>query len=84
MVSKLNIQVQSHTDAKAGKGYNLRLSKRRAKNTVAYLLPRGIENSRISGKGFGENQLTNTCTESESCIEARHQENRRSDFIVME
>ena len=80
----LKVQVQSHTDAKSSKSYNLRLSKKRAKNTVAYFLAHGIESSRISGRGFGENQLINHCTESASCIEARHQENRRSEFIVVE
>lgn len=80
----LKIEVQSHTDAKAGRRYNMRLSKRRAKNTVEYLLSRGIQSSRISGKGFGETRLINDCTKSESCDDARHQENRRSEFIVVE
>ncbi len=80
----LKVQVQSHTDAKAGKGYNMRLSKRRAKHTVEYLLSQGIEASRISGKGFGETQLTNNCDTRDSCSDERHQENRRSEFVVVE
>jgi len=80
----IKVEVQSHTDAKAGKNYNNRLSKRRAKETVKYLVDRGIEAERISGKGFGETQLTNDCTERESCPDEKHQENRRSEFIVIE
>ncbi len=80
----IKVEVQSHTDAKAGKRYNDRLSKRRAKETVKYLVDRGIEANRITGKGFGETQLTNDCTTRESCSDEKHQENRRSEFIVME
>jgi len=80
----LKVQVQSHTDVKAGAGYNLDLSKRRAKNTVTYLIANGIEESRISGEGFGKNKLINGCTTRDGCPDERHQENRRSEFIVME
>ena len=79
----LSIQVRSHTDARAGSRYNMRLSKRRAKNTVAYFTSRGIPESRISGKGFGETQLLNDCIDLESCFDEQHQENRRSEFIVV-
>ncbi|WP_273566275.1 OmpA family protein [Maribacter halichondriae] len=80
----IKVEVQSHTDAKAGKRYNDRLSNRRAKETVKYLVDRGIEETRITGKGFGETQLTNDCTTRESCPDEKHQENRRSEFIVIE
>jgi len=80
----LKVQVQSHTDVKNSESYNNRLSERRAKNTVAYLIANGIDEARISGKGFGEQQLTNGCTTRESCSDEKHQENRRSEFIVVE
>ncbi len=78
----IKVQVRSHTDAKASDSYNMRLSKRRAKNTVAYLLANGIDEGRISGEGFGETQLTNECNTRESCEDGRHQKNRRSIFVV--
>ncbi|WP_209404577.1 OmpA family protein [Pseudozobellia sp. WGM2] len=80
----VKVQVQSHTDSKASTAYNKNLSERRAKNTVTYLVANGIEESRITGKGFGESQLTNDCKSRESCPDERHQENRRSEFIVIE
>ncbi len=80
----VKVQIQSHTDVKAGSGYNKRLSKRRAKNTVAHLIDNGIEASRISGEGFGETKLTNECNTRESCPDEKHEENRRSEFIVVE
>lgn len=80
----LKVQVQSHTDVKAGSSYNKRLSQRRAENTVAYLIANAIDATRISGEGFGKTKLVNECTTRESCPDERHQENRRSEFIVMD
>ncbi len=80
----MKIQVQSHTDVKASKSYNDRLSKRRAKSTVAYLMANGIEETRVNGQGFGESQLANDCTTLEKCTDEQHEENRRSEFIVLE
>ncbi len=80
----MKVQVQSHTDVKAGKLYNMKLSQKRAENTVAYLVANGIDTSRISGEGFGKTKLTNECSTRESCPDEKHQENRRSEFIVVE
>ncbi len=77
------VQVQSHTDVRASTSYNERLSDRRAKETVAYLIAKGIDTSRISGKGFGESQLVNDCTTRDKCSDEQHQQNRRSEFIVI-
>ncbi len=80
----INVQVQSHTDVRASDSYNLKLSNRRQKSTVAYLIANGIDASRLSGQGFGESQLTNDCTTKHKCNDQRHEENRRSEFIVVE
>ena len=82
--SQLKVQVQSHTDVTNSDAYNLALSEKRAKNTVAYLVANGVDSSRVSGVGFGESQLTNDCTTRESCTDERHQENRRSEIMVVE
>jgi len=78
------IEVRSHTDAKASNTYNERLSKRRAKATVDYLIKKGIYKDMINGIGLGETQLINDCTSRGKCEDAQHQLNRRSEFIVME
>ena len=80
----LKVEVRSYTDVKNTKAYNMALSERRAVNTVAYLTANGIDASRISGKGFGETQLTNDCISRESCSDDRHEENRRSEVIVVD
>ena len=78
------IQVGSHTDSRASDNYNQRLSQRRAEATVAYIIKNGIDASRITGVGYGESQLMNDCKNNVNCPEKKHQENRRSEFIVVE
>ncbi|MEL7270219.1 MAG: OmpA family protein [Bacteroidota bacterium] len=78
----VKIEVQSHTDAKASNGYNQRLSERRAKATVAFLVANGIEETRLVEKGFGESQLSNGCLDWSKCDDRENELNRRSDLIV--
>ncbi len=78
------IEVRSHTDSRASSTYNKALSERRAKETVNYLVGKGIASERITGMGFGESQLSNECDDSTKCSEEKHQQNRRSEFILVE
>jgi len=80
----IKIQVQSHTDTKASTRYNERLSQRRAENTVTYLISNRMDESRVSGRGFGELQLSNDCKVWTKCTPEKNEENRRSEFIVIE
>ena len=75
------IKVESHTDSRASEEYNINLSERRAQATVQYIISKGIDASRISGKGFGESQPKINC--GDACTEAQHQQNRRSEFIIV-
>ena len=77
------IDVRSHTDSRGNDSYNLSLSDKRAKSTVNYIIAEGISSSRISGRGYGETQLTNECSNGVQCSEEAHQLNRRSEFIVI-
>ncbi|ETN96443.1 OmpA family protein [Zhouia amylolytica] len=78
------IKIESHTDSRGSKRYNMKLSQRRADSTKEYLLSRGIEQERIeSSKGYGESQLLNECADGVRCSEAKHQENRRSYFYIV-
>ncbi len=74
------IFVKSHTDSKGSAAYNLRLSEQRAQSTVQYLISKGVEKERISGKGFGNTEPKNNCT---NCTEEQHAQNRRSEFIII-
>lgn len=79
----MKIDVRSHTDSRAPDAYNLKLSQRRNVSTVQYLIDRGINPSRLTGKGYGETQLVNNCTNGVECSEEMHQLNRRSEFIII-
>lgn len=78
------IEVRSHTDSRGSNAYNMALSERRAKATVKYIIDKGgISPDRITGKGYGETRLVNSCADGVSCSEKEHQQNRRSEFILM-
>jgi outer membrane protein OmpA-like peptidoglycan-associated protein/Tol biopolymer transport system component len=81
---KMKIDVRSYTDSRQTATYNLSLSDKRAKATVAWLVKRGVDVSRLSGKGYGETQLVNQCSDGVLCSEEEHKANRRSEFIIVE
>jgi len=81
----LKIDVRSHTDSRANDAYNIKLSQRRNTATIKYIVTNGgIAANRLTGKGYGETQLVNECSNGVPCSEAKHQLNRRSEFIVVE
>ncbi|TYB78965.1 OmpA family protein [Bizionia myxarmorum] len=75
------ILAESHTDNRGAAGYNEKLSDRRAKSTVQYVISKGIDAARISGIGKGENDPKVDC--KSNCTEEEHQLNRRSEFIIV-
>lgn len=78
------LEVSAHTDARGAEPYNQWLSEKRLERTVAYLKDKGIASERIIGKAKGETELTNECEDGVRCTEAQHQQNRRSEFQVVE
>ena len=81
---KMIIKIESHTDSRGSFTYNRNLSDRRAKSTRDYIISRGITSNRIeSAIGYGESQLLNECADNVRCSEEKHQENRRSKFIII-
>lgn len=50
----IEIELSSHTDSRGVAIYNLDLSQRRAKSCVDYLAGKGIAQSRMTSKGYGE------------------------------
>lgn len=82
----MKIDVRSHTDCRHTAAYNLALSDRRAKSTIAWLIKNGIAADRLTGRGYGESQLVNKCscepTNESNCSEEEHQKNRRSIFVI--
>lgn len=79
---EINIIIGSHTDSRGSANYNKKLSENRAKSSLEYLVSKGINRSRLSASGYGENVLLNECKDGIKCSEEEHQVNRRSEFIV--
>lgn len=78
------IDIRSHTDCRASDKYNDTLSENRAKSIQEYLVKSGIDPARLTGRGYGERQLVNKCADGVKCTEEEHQQNRRSEFIIVE
>lgn len=79
---ELLLDIRSHTDSRADDVYNIRLSEDRVKATRNYLIEKGVDSLRISGRGYGENEPVNNCRNGVPCSEADHERNRRSEFIL--
>ena len=75
----MNIELSSHTDARATDAYNMTLSQNRAESAVTYLASKGIDPDRMTARGYGERELIipNAKTEAE------HQRNRRTEFTIL-
>jgi outer membrane protein OmpA-like peptidoglycan-associated protein len=80
----MKIELGSHTDARGSSSQNQKLSDRRAKASAQYIKERIVNPIRITGKGYGESKLVNECSDGVKCSELQHQENRRTEFIILE
>jgi outer membrane protein OmpA-like peptidoglycan-associated protein len=79
----ISISATSHCDSRASNAYNISLSLRRSETSKQYLVSKGIDSSRIKTAWYGENQLTNNCTNGEKCTEEEQQMNRRTEFELL-
>ena len=77
------VEIASHTDSRGSATSNQDLSERRAQSVVNYLMAKGINPSQLVAKGYGENRLTNRCSDGVTCTEREHQANRRTEFRVI-
>lgn len=72
---------KAHTDSRGNENYNRKLSDRRAKATLQYVISKGIARDRITAEGFGESAPKIQC--GNDCTEEQHAINRRSEFIIV-
>jgi outer membrane protein OmpA-like peptidoglycan-associated protein/tetratricopeptide (TPR) repeat protein len=79
----LKIELGSHTDSRGNDAYNKKLSDNRAKSARDYIAKRISDPKRILYKGYGETKLKNKCDDGVKCTPAEHQENRRTEFIII-
>lgn len=78
------IELSSHTDSKGSDDYNLKLSERRAKSVVDYIIGKGIDRKRLVAKGYGETRpiAPNENSDGSDNPEGRAK-NRRTEFEII-
>jgi outer membrane protein OmpA-like peptidoglycan-associated protein/opacity protein-like surface antigen len=69
---QLQVEVAGHTDSRGNAEYNRGLSERRAKTVRDYLIGRGVDENRLSWRGYGEEQAI-----ADNETAAGREENRR-------
>lgn len=75
---KIEIEMSAHTDSYGTDEYNVKLSDNRAKSVREYILSKGISETRIISKGYGETKpvVSNDTDEN-------RQLNRRVEFTIL-
>ncbi len=80
----VTIYIESHTDSRGTKQYNMELSKKRVMLIYNYLVDKGVSTNRITYKYFGESKLLNKCKDGVPCSEEEHKVNRRTILEIKE
>jgi len=75
--SKVEIELAGHTDNRGLSVHNVRLSQERVVNVKKYLVSKGIEAKRITGKGYGGIKPI-----ADNDAEETRKLNRRVEFII--
>lgn len=85
----IKIEIGGHTDTRGSAEFNQKLSEDRSKSVVEYLIQKGIPTARLKYKGYGESSPINSDAKIdaeplETRKEELHQQNRRTEFKVLE
>lgn len=81
---KLQLRIETYTDSRGSNSYNLKLSQDRSEAIKLYLLQSGVADDNILFTvGFGEEKITNNCTNGVFCLDMLHQQNERSLIVVL-
>jgi outer membrane protein OmpA-like peptidoglycan-associated protein/tetratricopeptide (TPR) repeat protein len=82
---KIIIKITAHTDSRATRDYNLKLSQKRAQAVITYLGKKGIGKTRILAVvNMGEDeQIYIDCKDDKDCLDKAYQMNRRAEFKVI-
>ena len=75
---KMTIEISGHTDNKGSLAINKKISEKRAKAVVDYILAQGIEEARLTYKGYAYLQPVAT-----NDTEEGRQRNRRVEFKII-
>jgi outer membrane protein OmpA-like peptidoglycan-associated protein len=72
------LSVEGHTDSRGGAAYNKGLSQQRAASVVRWLVAHGVDVTRLSSVGYGQDRPIDTNTSEEG-----RQNNRRVEFHIV-
>ena len=75
----IKIRIEGHTDSRGKAGYNRKLSDKRAKAVLKYLVDKGIDTSRLTSEGFGPDKPI-----APNETEDGRAKNRRVEFHITE
>lgn len=75
----IKVEIGGHTDNQGAPDYNQKLSERRAKSVVDYLLSKSVSPERVSWKGYGESQPVAPTSSPEG-----RAMNRRTELKILE
>lgn len=78
----MNVVLSSHTDDRGTEIYNLKLSQLRAESSVNYVVAHGIDQTRITGMGYGKTQLINKSINGAALTPEQNRENRRTEIYI--
>lgn len=73
----VNVEIQAHSDNTGSAIYNKNLSQKRAESVVSYLTDKGIDSSRMSAIGYGEEKPV-----FDNKTKIGRAKNRRVEFIL--
>lgn len=74
----VEIEISGHTDSKGSDDYNLNLSQGRSQSVVDYIIGQGIQDYRLSARGYGEEKAIDS-----NDTDAGRANNRRVEFTVL-
>jgi OOP family OmpA-OmpF porin len=74
----LRVEISGHTDNSGSATYNKQLSERRAKSVYQYLVENGLDQKRLTTKGYGPDQPI-----ADNATEEGRQQNRRIEFKIV-
>ncbi|NJB70917.1 outer membrane protein OmpA-like peptidoglycan-associated protein [Saonia flava] len=81
---EFQLRIESHTDSRGGSSTNFRLSQSRSDAIKKYLREKGVpESNLLYSVGYGEDKITNNCTNGVYCLDMLHRQNERSLIVVL-
>lgn len=80
----ITLEITAHTDISGAANYTKILTEKRSHTVVEYLISQGVLPTRLTFKGYGEENILNKCTSEEiPCTELEKAANRRIEYTVV-